>query len=245
MPRFAIHKQQIFSEEEQNSGNYYLRLEVEESNTLKSWKILWDMPLDSGNYSRATLYQQDLPLMYLYIENNPEEERFSSGTDDYKTDMISLWDTGTYEIHKTTPPYSITEQIRNGGVELFFAGAKLFGRFSLVRRKPSSVTISKFSQIKGADDNNTWYFSKEHENDRVMGIGLPNMRLPSQQRKTVANEQTQLTTAADLPKRLKATTFSTIIAPFPRRIEPMLATPVDGPFDNDQWIFEFKWDGVR
>ncbi len=57
------------------------------------------------------------------------------------------------------------------------------------------------------------------------------MRLPTQRKKIVANEQTQLTTAIDLPKQRKATTFSTIMATFPRRIEPMLATPVDGPFD--------------
>jgi bifunctional non-homologous end joining protein LigD len=35
------------------------------------------------------------------------------------------------------------------------------------------------------------------------------------------------------------------IAPFPDRIEPMLATPVDAPFDDPRWLFEVKWDGYR
>jgi bifunctional non-homologous end joining protein LigD len=31
----------------------------------------------------------------------------------------------------------------------------------------------------------------------------------------------------------------------PRAIRPMLATLVDKPFDDDDWLFEIKWDGYR
>jgi bifunctional non-homologous end joining protein LigD len=31
----------------------------------------------------------------------------------------------------------------------------------------------------------------------------------------------------------------------PRTIHPMLATLVDEPFDDEQWLFEVKWDGYR
>lgn len=34
-------------------------------------------------------------------------------------------------------------------------------------------------------------------------------------------------------------------AAMPRVIEPMLATLVDKPFDDPDWLFETKWDGVR
>jgi bifunctional non-homologous end joining protein LigD len=34
-------------------------------------------------------------------------------------------------------------------------------------------------------------------------------------------------------------------SPMPRTIHPMLATLVDGPFDDDDWLFEIKWDGYR
>ncbi|HZZ75286.1 MAG TPA: non-homologous end-joining DNA ligase, partial [Puia sp.] len=34
-------------------------------------------------------------------------------------------------------------------------------------------------------------------------------------------------------------------APIPRRVKPMLATLVDKPFDDPDWIFEVKWDGYR
>ncbi|WP_118972974.1 DNA ligase D [Taibaiella koreensis] len=34
-------------------------------------------------------------------------------------------------------------------------------------------------------------------------------------------------------------------ASFPKNLQPMLATLVDEPFDNEQWEFEVKWDGYR
>ena len=34
-------------------------------------------------------------------------------------------------------------------------------------------------------------------------------------------------------------------SPMPRHIQPMLATLVDEPFDDDEWLFEIKWDGFR
>ena len=33
--------------------------------------------------------------------------------------------------------------------------------------------------------------------------------------------------------------------PMPRQIHPMLATSVEEAFDNDDWLFEIKWDGYR
>jgi bifunctional non-homologous end joining protein LigD len=36
-----------------------------------------------------------------------------------------------------------------------------------------------------------------------------------------------------------------IRAAMPSHIEPMLATLVDAPFDDDEWLFEIKWDGYR
>jgi bifunctional non-homologous end joining protein LigD len=32
---------------------------------------------------------------------------------------------------------------------------------------------------------------------------------------------------------------------FPAKVKPMLSTLVDKPFDNKDWVFEIKWDGVR
>ena len=33
--------------------------------------------------------------------------------------------------------------------------------------------------------------------------------------------------------------------PMPTKVRPMLATPIEEPFDNPAWLFEIKWDGYR
>ena len=35
------------------------------------------------------------------------------------------------------------------------------------------------------------------------------------------------------------------VSKLPKRLQPMLATLVDAPFDNPDWVFESKWDGFR
>lgn len=35
------------------------------------------------------------------------------------------------------------------------------------------------------------------------------------------------------------------MTPPPKYLQPMLATPVDAPFDDTSWVFETKWDGFR
>ena len=35
------------------------------------------------------------------------------------------------------------------------------------------------------------------------------------------------------------------LSDFPSKIRPMLSTAVDKPFNDKEWDFEIKWDGVR
>src|SRR5205807_2282467 len=58
---------------------------------------------------------------------------------------------------------------------------------------------------------------------------------------TSASSAVKSNASASALKTLKGTER----APMPRAITPMLATLVDEPFDDDQWLFEIKWDGYR
>src|SRR5256885_16539525 len=46
-------------------------------------------------------------------------------------------------------------------------------------------------------------------------------------------------------KKTKAACSAARAARMPAEIHPMLATLVDDPFSDPQWIFETKWDGFR
>jgi bifunctional non-homologous end joining protein LigD len=124
-------------------------------------------------------------------------------------------------------------------VELLFAGTKIYGRFSLLRE---SLSTSPGKSSQRNDENDIWYFVKEQEND-IRRVGWTATQLPSQMKKAIVSRRQP--TAAITPPKQQKVTLSTIATGFPRTIKPMLATPVDKPFDDYQWIFEFKWDGVR
>ncbi|MCU1305864.1 MAG: dependent ligase, partial [Acidobacteriaceae bacterium] len=55
------------------------------------------------------------------------------------------------------------------------------------------------------------------------------------------NKKTSANSASSAVKETKGA----IKQPMPRRIQPMLATLVDKPFDGDEWLFEVKFDGYR
>jgi bifunctional non-homologous end joining protein LigD len=46
-------------------------------------------------------------------------------------------------------------------------------------------------------------------------------------------------------KALPSITSTPTKRPMPATIHPMLATPVNEPFDGAEWLFEIKWDGYR
>lgn len=54
-------------------------------------------------------------------------------------------------------------------------------------------------------------------------------------------------TSSDDPSQWMVTRAAPGAAPLPAppAFTPMLATPYDHPFDDDRWVFEVKWDGVR
>jgi bifunctional non-homologous end joining protein LigD len=51
--------------------------------------------------------------------------------------------------------------------------------------------------------------------------------------------------AADAVSSLVEDLDGAVRKPMPAAIHPMLATPVEKPFDDPEWLFEIKWDGYR
>jgi len=55
----------------------------------------------------------------------------------------------------------------------------------------------------------------------------------------------RVSSAPPVVNALPSATSTPIKRPMPTTIHPMLATPVDEPFDGAEWLFEIKWDGYR
>jgi len=58
-------------------------------------------------------------------------------------------------------------------------------------------------------------------------------------------EKNKRSSASPASSAVLTSVYGAVKEPMPSIIHPMLATLVDKPFDDDQWLFEIKWDGYR
>ena len=137
----------------------------------------------------------------------------------------------------------------------------------------SSVLSGRaMAQIAGDDDSAEWKNSRPASRGRVKAAWLAETldRLDRKEAKTLTAESAENrkkkasqrlsqvssnTIGRGKAKGKASSGFSAISAaknlpgaiqrPIPAAITPMLATSVEKPFDNPDWLFEIKWDGYR
>ena len=94
--------------------------------------------------------------------------------------------------------------------------------------------IAKFDKKKKSTTEDTKKpHVKKNEKDRTLA--------------TAANSQGKQKKVSSLPPASSAVEAlaGAVKRPMPTAIHPMLATSVDEPFDDPEWLFEIKWDGYR
>jgi bifunctional non-homologous end joining protein LigD len=232
--------------------HYDFRLETEEG-VLKSWAIPKGISLDP-KVRRLAILTEDHPLDYLLFEGIIPEGNYGAGT-------VVVWDTGTYNTSKEGHKETISDQFEKGKIVFNLLGHKLRGRFSLV--KTSSERENQWLLIKVND---------EFVSDEDLTISRPESVLTKmtnnelvlesesnkKQRKKSKAKNKMTTRAARISsihlqskgaskrKNKSDLELSDIpVSGFPTKIKPMLAMPIDKPFNSENWVFEIKWDGVR
>jgi len=93
-------------------------------------------------------------------------------------------------------------------------------------------TLSKVRKKKNAEGAKAERKSGETDN-----VGRKSGRPSKKENNVSSSVKASATSALKIPGAVKA--------PMPSVIHPMLATLVDKPFDDDEWLFEIKWDGYR
>jgi bifunctional non-homologous end joining protein LigD len=124
-----------------------------------------------------------------------------------------------------------------------------------------SSVLSKRSmaQIAGDDDSAQWTSSKKVSRGGVKAAWLAESlgKLDKKKAKAVTTEDTELnrgnarskgksrsSSVASVPSVVKGLDGAVKRA-MPTSINPMLASVVEKPFDDPNWLFEIKWDGYR
>ena len=137
----------------------------------------------------------------------------------YGAGTVIVWDIGTYGTKD-----NISKQLQNGKISLKLEGKKLRGGFTLIRTRSQNQWLL----IKANDG----FTSKED-----LTITHPG---------SVLQDNISSIKKSESNHSMKDTySYSNKREDFFSRVAPMLASPVDNAFNDNEWVFEIKWDGVR
>jgi bifunctional non-homologous end joining protein LigD len=199
--------------------HYDFRLEI--GRVLKSWAVPKGPSLNPRD-KRLAVQTEDHPLDYGDFEGVIPERQYGAGT-------VMVWDTGTFE---TVGELSANKQLARGELKFLLQGRKLRGGFVLVKlRRGEKGNEWLLIKHRDAAVDPQWDIG-DHDGSvfsgRTLGEiaeGLPPVQGPHYPR----------------PVELEGARPATL----PTRLSPLLATLVDKPFSDPDWVFEVKWDGVR
>ena len=210
--------------------HYDFRLEAD--GVLKSWAVPKGPSFDPKE-RRLAMHVEDHPMDYRRFEGIIPKGNYGAGE-------VIVWDEGTYELAEGN---DAAAEIGKGKIKFVMYGKKMRGEFTLVRIKG-----------RGGESGDPWLLIKDHDqyDDPKYDVAKDN--------KSVKTGRT-VESYADDPKAphwisskpaasAKKTTQRKASVKkkrdkLPVIKSPMLATLVDEPFDDPDWLFEIKWDGYR
>ena len=147
-----------------------------------------------------------------------------------------MWDRGVYEV--IDPPGDAADAVRKGKIDINLHGFKLNGAFTLVhtggrrngdpKDKKNWLLIKKRDQYATTED-----VFEAHPRSVLSGLTIEELAdAPAAERKVA--DSLARKHLPELGARLKYSDFPLT-----------LAKTVEDSFDNDKWLFEIKYDGVR
>jgi bifunctional non-homologous end joining protein LigD len=237
--------------------HYDFRLEMD--GVLKSWAVPKG-PSTDPQTKRLAMMVEDHPFDYRNFEGIIPEGEYGGGT-------VIVWDEGTYEPieeikGKKAQEKHLLQQLKSGSLKIKLHGEKLEGEYALVKthgmgengwllikhkddfasktditKRDKSVLSGKTIETMEKTSDKVWQHG--HEEDIEKPKKGSKKKLPELEEKVGEQEEKQ--EDIDIEGLLKKAKKSA----FPKGIKPMLATLVDEPFDDPDWVYEVKWDGYR
>ena len=199
--------------------HYDFRLAVD--GVLKSWAVPKGPSLDPED-KRLAVETEDHPLDYGGFEGKIPEGNYGAGT-------VMVWDRGTFS---PIGDVDALTQIERGEIKFHLNGEKLRGSFVLVK-------------LKRGEKKNEWLMIKHKDSDvdPAWDIDAHDVSvLTGRSIEEIAEEVPPHRESSPLsPQELEGAQKVSS----PGKVGLMLATTVERPFSDPNWLFEIKWDGVR
>jgi bifunctional non-homologous end joining protein LigD len=211
--------------------HYDFRLEVD--GVLASWAVPKGPSLDPAQ-RRMAVHVEDHPLEYFDFEGVIPKGEYGGG------DVI-VWDWGTWTPDPETP--EPVRAIADGELKFSLRGEKLRGRFTIVRTSGRGRRAA-FDD----DDGDQWLLI--HKRDADAEAGWDAESFPRSVKTGRTNDEVKAAKDAIWISHAPAASAEIDLSaakagPMPSFIEPMAATLADRSFDDQDWLFEVKWDGYR
>lgn len=217
--------------------HYDFRLEME--GVLKSWAVPKG-PSTDPSVKRLAMMVEDHPYDYRSFEGIIPKGQYGGGT-------VIVWDEGTYEpaegefSARKDMEKNLLHQLHKGKLVFTLHGQKLKGQYALVKaeyRGENSWLLMKVKDkyAKASDvtkKDKSVVSGKTIRQIEKSPAGVWN----SNREGTKKSTRKKVTKPGKPPGGRKQA--------MPKNLTPMLATLVDAPFDDADWIYEVKWDGYR
>ncbi|WP_369013710.1 DNA ligase D [Flavobacterium anhuiense] len=207
--------------------HYDFRLEMD--GVLKSWAVPKGPSMDP-EVKRLAMMVEDHPYSYKDFEGTIPEGNYGAGN-------VIVWDNGTYTSDEKTASdeKKLLSDLAKGHLSFILKGKKLKGEFSLVKlhgkQENAWLLIKKNDKYASEED------ILEKNKSVISKRSLEQLVKKSEKLTSKSEEKTTEKKAVKKKSNPKAD-----IAEF---LKPMLASVSEKPFDDDEWIFENKYDGYR
>ena len=221
--------------------HYDFRLEM--GGVLKSWAVPKG-PSTDPSVKRLAMMVEDHPFDYRTFEGIIPKKQYGGGT-------VMVWDESSYEsakgnfTEKKEREKELLHQLHKGKIVFNLNGEKLKGQFALVKSSYRGENSWLLMKVKDKYAKTTEVLKKE----KSVVSGRTLKQIESDGSSAVYGKITQKKSA--VKKNIKPRPTKMTIAgkgkkmKFPTLLQPMLATLVDKPFDEEGWLYEVKWDGYR
>ncbi|WP_312333836.1 DNA ligase D [Sphingobacterium sp.] len=242
--------------------HYDFRLEM--GGVLKSWAVPKGPSMDPS-VKRLAMMVEDHPYDYRNFEGVIPKGQYGGGT-------VIVWDEGSYEaVDMETSDIermdkNLRHQLYSGKLKFRLYGRKLKGEFALVKaygRGENSWLLMKledqYATVKDVTHHDKSVLSgktiaqMEKSPDNVYGqpVSKKNSTRKEIQKAAITSDRLHAGPNKKNGKTLKKEdSISELLKESPKQafytaVQPMLATLVDKPFDDEEWVYEVKWDGYR
>lgn len=222
--------------------HYDFRLEID--GVLVSWAVPKG-PSADPSIKRLAMHVEDHPMDYIDFEGTIPEGQYGGGT-------VMVWDTGTYLAEGSENAVEsekiLKKQYSEGNIKVVLKGEKLKGSYHLIHMKGKDKewllmkSRDEFATKKDFDQHSvlTGRTLNQIENDKKSDTwdSSPKKKITNNTDISDEKSSTPVFTTDDVINAKKLDSF-------PYDWRPQLATLTDEVFDNDEWIFENKYDGYR